>query len=132
MPEPRTITLTLPWPSEKLNPNRAKSLHWGMKGRAVSMYRDTCCIIALNAKNRGRLAPFAPPVLATVTFYVTDKRRRDIDNLDAMLKPLWDGIVDAGVLADDSAKELRHGESKLVLDRGGEKRVEVTLTEVGG
>lgn len=37
-----------------------------------------------------------------VTFVVPDNRRRDIDNLIGTVKPLLDGIVDAGLIVDDS------------------------------
>ena len=68
------------------------------------------------------------PVLATTTFYVKDERRRDIKNMEAALKPLWDGIVDAGILVDDDYKHLRHGESKVLV--GKERKVVVVLEEV--
>lgn len=37
-----------------------------------------------------------------ITFFLPDLRRRDWDNLVSSCKPLFDGIVDAGILADDS------------------------------
>lgn len=37
-----------------------------------------------------------------VRFILPDARRRDLDNLISTLKPLLDGIVDAGLIADDS------------------------------
>ncbi|WP_162786781.1 hypothetical protein [Janibacter anophelis] len=36
-----------------------------------------------------------------------DRRRRDEDNLFATLKPLADGLVDAGVVADDTPDLMR-------------------------
>ena len=125
---PRTITLRLPWPPRELSPNVARRLHWAKKAAAAKTYREQCGWEA-------RLSPSAllhptrrmltSPVLATTTFYVKDKIRRDIDNLMASIKPLWDGIVDAGILQDDSHKHLRHAEPQLVV--GDEKYVEVTL-----
>jgi Holliday junction resolvase RusA-like endonuclease len=41
-----------------------------------------------------------------VTFVVPDKRRRDLDNLVSSVKPQMDGIVDAGILRDDSLEVL--------------------------
>ncbi|MGP9619862.1 hypothetical protein [Corynebacterium sp. AOP34-BR1-29] len=32
-----------------------------------------------------------------------DRRRRDEDNLIATAKPLWDGLVDAGIVPDDTS-----------------------------
>jgi Holliday junction resolvase RusA-like endonuclease len=35
-------------------------------------------------------------------FYFKVNRRRDADNLAAMLKPYWDGLADAGIIKNDS------------------------------
>jgi Holliday junction resolvase RusA-like endonuclease len=66
-----------------------------------------------------------PPVTAQVTF-VCDNRRRDPDNHMAMLKPLWDALVEMGVLEDDSRDVLRildpkweRGEKKIVVELEG-------------
>ena len=128
---PRSITLTFPWPPKELSPNVARRLHWAKKASAVKEYRETCgweVIAQMGTDVFG--FPYTSPALATVTFHVKDKIRRDIGNLDASLKPLWDGIVDAGILADDDYRHLRHGESKVVVEPKGTKRVEVTLEEI--
>jgi len=62
----------------------------------------------------------------TITWRSSDKRKRDIDNLLAAMKGSIDGLVDAGVIEDDSAKELSYTlyyewgdsvkESETVLD----------------
>ena len=44
----------------------------------------------------------------TITWRSSDKRKRDIDNLLAAMKGSIDGLVDAGVIEDDSAKELSY------------------------
>ena len=141
----RTITLHFTWPPRELNPNamtktvvladgtrKRKAIPWWEKRAAVKAYREDCGWMAKTQVQPGQDIhtdrPFGAPVLATTTFYVDSKRKYDMRNLDAMLKPLWDGIVDAGILADDDYKHLRHAESKLVV--GKEKRVEVVLEEV--
>lgn len=70
---------------------------------------------------------FEAPVQAQVTFVVTDKRRRDSDNHMAMLKPMWDALVEMGVLEDDSHEALRIAEPKW--ERGPEKKVIVELIQ---
>jgi hypothetical protein len=64
---------------------------------------------------RGLITPvFSGPVRARVTVYwerylstgrygpvMTYRRSVDPDNLDAALKPLWDGLQDAGILGND-------------------------------
>ena len=53
-------------------------------------------------------------------------RRRDPDNHMAMLKPLWDALVEMGVLEDDSHDKLHiekpkweRGEKKIVVELEG-------------
>ena len=108
MPE---AVLDLPWPPADLNPNRARKLHWTVLHRAAKQYRGDCYVEAVNLRNlrfRARLSrSLPPPVTASVTFWMPDRRRRDLDNLLASLKPAWDGLVDAGLLVDDSADTLR-------------------------
>lgn len=102
------VALDLPWPPADLNPN--KRLHWADRRRATQQYRTDCFFVV---KARGGWLrrtkvpmPLPTPVSATVTFWMPDRRRRDLDNLLAAMKPAWDGLVDAGLLADDSADQL--------------------------
>ncbi len=44
----------------------------------------------------------------TITWRAKDKRTRDIDNLFAAMKGSIDGLVEAGVIVDDSAKHLSY------------------------
>ena len=44
----------------------------------------------------------------TITWRSKDKRKRDIDNLLSAMKGSIDGLVDAGVIEDDSAKQLSY------------------------
>ena len=119
----RTITLRLPWFPRELSPN--SRAHWAAKAKAAKAYREQCGWAVMQARNS-----FKSPVLATTTFHVDTKRRYDLDNLMASLKPLWDGLVDAGILQDDSTEHLRHAESKLVV--GSNRYISVTLEEVSG
>ena len=127
---PRSITLSFPWFPKELGAN-AKP-HRMAKARATKEYRFLCRMYTRaqtwRLKERVPIPSLKSPVLATTTFYVDSKRRYDMRNLDASLKPMWDGVVDAGIIADDDYKHLRHAESKLVV--GKEKRVEVMLEEV--
>ena len=106
------VSLDLPWPPAELNPNRARGLHWGARREASALYRRDCFLITRDMMNRAlRIkapvpSPLPTPVSATVTFWMPDRRRRDLDNLLAAMKPAWDGLVDAGLLADDNADQL--------------------------
>lgn len=45
-------------------------------------------------------------VSATFEFYFPDKRRRDLDNFGFAAKFVLDGLVNAGILTDDSYNEV--------------------------
>ncbi len=118
-----------PWPPKELSPNAR--VHWWRLGTARRDYKHDCGWIIRGANERGILfwpkMLIAPPVTAQVTF-VCDKRRRDPDNHMAMLKPLWDALVEMGVLEDDSHDKLRiltpkweRGEKKVIVELGESK-----------
>ena len=44
----------------------------------------------------------------TITFRASDKRRRDLDNLLSASKAYVDGLVAAGIIADDSSDNLSY------------------------
>ncbi len=127
------MTLTLPWIDSRLLPNR--KLHWTVKRRATSEARETAWAIATDWKHgidgrpcEKRIHTPLKGCTAVVTFHPPDRRRRDLDNLLRACKPFWDGIVDAGILEDDSCVQLisvRRGE----LDKAN-PRTEIEIEEV--
>ena len=119
----KPITITIPLPSRDLSPN--SRAHWGSKARIAAKYRESTKYFCLDAINRQRLpVPFAAVTVQPV-FYFRDKRRRDRDNAGAMLKAAYDGLVDAGLLADDET--LTPLVAELRIDKGN-PRVELTIT----
>ena len=112
------------WPPSALSPNAR--VHWRTLGKAKASYKDACgWTINLSGKNPMVKPRLKPPVTAQVTF-VCDKRRRDADNHMAMLKPLWDALVEMGVLEDDSHDKLKiltpkweRGEKLIIVELGG-------------
>jgi len=103
-----TISLFIPKPDEWINANQ--KLHWAVKNSRVQTWRDTACYLARQAK----LPQLALP--ASVNAYIIKDRgsRYDPNNLADTTKACIDGLVDAGVLPDDSWQELigpdhRHG-----------------------
>lgn len=72
-----------------------KKMHWATKNKLVKQWRTFAGLHA----NRWPALPHAD---ATLTWFVTDNRRRDEDNMVGLLKPLCDGLVDAGVVPDDT------------------------------
>ena len=108
-----------PWPPRALSPN--VSVNWRTLGKTKRDYKSDC---GWAIKATG-IFFLEPPVTAQVTF-VCDRRRRDPDNHMAMLKPLWDALVEMGVLEDDSHDKLKILDPKWEL---GKKKVIVELGE---
>lgn len=50
-----------------------------------------------------------------VTWWVNVKRKRDTDNLQPTLKPIYDGLVKAGIVPDDSPKFMDKPQPQIVL-----------------
>jgi Holliday junction resolvase RusA-like endonuclease len=67
--------------------------------------------------------------ISTVVWYAKTATHPDPDNALAMLKPYFDGLADAGVLAND--RNLAHNPIRFEKDKTN-PRVEVTITRVGG
>ena len=70
----------------------------------------------------------APPVLLTLTYVVPDRTRRDWDNYALIGKPVQDGLVKAGVLADDSFESLTAA-VRFRVERG-RRALEITVEPV--
>lgn len=108
------IKLTLPFPPRDLNPNSHVN-RW-VKAAAAKQYRYACKIEALQARDRKRIALKAP-VRAVVTIQC-GKRMLDKDNAIAAFKAGMDGIVESGLIPDDSPDVLQVDYRVI----GGEKR----------
>jgi Holliday junction resolvase RusA-like endonuclease len=56
-------------------------------------------------------------VIVHANFYHSTKRRRDEDNYQGMLKAAYDGLVDAGLVADDDSKHMSKQPPRFLLDK---------------
>ena len=92
-------------PLAMLNPNRIG--HYMVKHNAKQQAKNDIMAAVLQ---QGRLPEPMTDVIIKVDWFATDRRRRDIDNLIASMKPYIDGLVLAGVLVDDSATHVRYAE----------------------
>lgn len=65
---------------------------------------------ALRAEAATRARALGIPACGHITtrlhYRAPDRRRRDEDNLIATAKPLWDGLVDAGIVPDDTSEYM--------------------------
>ena len=84
-----TLQITLPWPPKELNPNARQ--HWTKLARAKKAYRAAC---AWQAKAQGARRMDVDCLHMTITFFLPDRRHRDMDNMLASIKAGLDGLAD--------------------------------------
>lgn len=116
MPDRRSdpVRVDLPLPPPELSPNAR--VHWRKRAEKSRRYRRAARWIAMEAQ--GGTPRNWSRAVARVTFTWPDARRRDADNAIASLKAAFDGLVDAGVVSDDSTAVLRRPEPEHRIDRG--------------
>lgn len=119
---PGPVVLTIPiYEHRKPFLNANERAHWARRRDVTEHYRTATCEAAKTAN--------VPPMLtAHITALVSfgDNRRRDVANVYPTIKACVDGLVDAGVLVDDSDKyvtgpDMRRDETgvrsiRLVVD----------------
>ena len=110
-------------PDRKLNPN--KRLHHMQLYAAKRAAKDESIALVLE---QGRPAVPYEKAHITITWVAKDKRRRDPDNLFASMKPYIDGLVDAELIADDSAKNVSY---TLRYERGDKDNTIIEVEDIG-
>ena len=113
------MRLTLPWPDSRLNPNAARRIHWRVQRQVAKGARSDAFYLAKASKVS---APATGSVPLAITFHAPDKRRRDMDNAIAAMKPQLDGLADA-MRVDDNRFRLsfawgepcKHGRIEIVI-----------------
>lgn len=95
-PAQRTWLLELPL-TKPLSMNDRQ--HWRAKARLVAYVRRITCLLAQQQQ-----IPSLTRIAVELHYAPRDTRRRDAINLAATLKPCEDGLVDAGVVPDDTAE----------------------------
>lgn len=118
---PAALVIILPLPPKALSPNARK--HWTGRAEEARTYRQHAWAMARVAlwpdaqPGAGvRKRPLRTPVLVDVIATYRIKRKRDEDNLTASLKPAFDGLVDAGLIPDDSSEYLRINSVTIRVD----------------
>jgi Holliday junction resolvase RusA-like endonuclease len=106
-------------PDRDLSPN--KRLHHMALYQAKLLAKEEAYLRVLEV---GRPRTILPRAHITITWVAKDRRRRDIDNLFASMKAYIDGLVAAGLIADDSADHVTYS---LRYERGTQ---EDTIIEI--
>lgn len=113
------ITFRQPCPLMSMN-DRA---HWSVRAREARQWRNATHIAARHAINTSApgFNPIPlPPSIVTVVLPVPDRRRRDPHNYFATVKPIIDGLVDAGLWPDDTPEWVTTAEPTLQVKPGWE------------
>ena len=108
-------------PDRRLNPN--KRHHWSVVAKAKRNARDHATALILE---QGKPAtPYAKAKIS-ILFIASDKRKRDVDNLFASMKPYVDGLVKT-IIEDDSAMHVTY---ELNYMRGKEENTIIEIEEL--
>jgi hypothetical protein len=115
-----TLTVEFDIPAKCLTMNQR--LHWAQKAKISRLWRDAAAEAArAHVLGGSRLARYVgelqqPPSLVTVHLPVKGNRRRDPHNWFPTIKPIIDGLVDAGFWPDDTPQWVRCTEPLLVVN----------------
>ena len=122
-----SLSLALPLPTKRLSPNHSVGSRGQRfaKARETKQYRTRAALEAMATGKR----PMWTRAVAQLTFYWPDKRRRDIRNAEHAMKAAYDGLVDAGIITDDSADVLTHLPTRFEVDRE-QPRVELEIRQI--
>ena len=104
--ETTTYIVTLPAGLPLLNANGR--VHWRTRARITKTLREAACVVA-----KEQCIPRLSRVEMTLVLHPHDKRPRDPHNWYPSFKAAIDGIVDAGVLADDNSRFLAGTRTEL-------------------
>jgi crossover junction endodeoxyribonuclease RusA len=121
-PAPQGSTvLTFGWPRPPLNANQR--LHWAQKAKLTRTIRE---ITKMTAQRDNLQA--ADQITVQLTWVVADKRRRDSDNVYPTFKAMCDGLVDAGIVPDDTPQYMDKRAPLIRHEPGGRPRLELEVT----
>ena len=107
-----SIVIVLPLPNKVLSANFTVGGIGGrmMRATATKKYRHMACEAVQNAQIES--LPWKK-VSVSASFYYKTKRRRDTDNAMYSLKSVYDGIVDAYVVPDDTSEYMKRNEPEF-------------------
>lgn len=110
-----TYTVALPWTAPPLSMNdRGVSAGAAFaKAKTIRGIRDDIAKLAAVAE----LPRAVGHATVTLHYRPRDNRRRDTDNLTATAKPIYDGLVDYGLVPDDVPQHM--AKSEPVIHRKG-------------
>ena len=118
--------VTTPWTKPPLSLNDRH--HWRARARITADIRHTTAVLA---KHSG-VPTGAAHATVTLHYRPRDNRRRDADNLLATAKACFDGLIDHGLVPDDTPDLMTKAMPVIhpaVRGAAGELWLEITTTE---
>lgn len=120
----RMWTVSLPAGMALMNAN--KRIHWSKRSALTKDIRTVAGWYVIEAE-----VPHLERAHVVVEYRPPDKRRRDVHNLFPSAKAAIDGVVDAGVLTDDSDAYLIGPDMRLgTVEKLGRLVLHITELEV--
>ena len=110
-------------PDSNLSPN--KRLHHMALYKARAAAKMDAMLLVLSQGQPSR--PYERAHI-TITWVAKDKRARDLDNLMSSMKGYIDGLVEAELIADDSAMHVSY---TLKYERGDKDNTIIGIEEIG-
>lgn len=100
--------------------------HWGVKSRLVKQVRGMTF-------DKTQHLPQMERCKVQLVWFVNDRRRRDTDNLYPTLKACCDGVVDAGVVPDDTPEFMDKPQPQIIYVPKEiiQAHVELHITDIG-
>ena len=109
----------LPWEKPPLTENQR--LHWRKKSALVKAIRSHVHWMTVRVPHFDRIR-------VDLEWVVTTRHRRDADNIVPTLKAICDGLVDAGIVDDDTPDFMDKQMPTLTYELGGRPRLVLTIT----
>jgi len=123
---PTTIKITIPGlPYTPLRSNYHKGNFWFTRAKWSAIAREEAFALG---KEQHLKEPITSCKIEEV-FTVPTKRRIDIEGLMGACKPWIDGLVDAGIIIDDSWKYVKRLSGRIVYEKGVEQ-TEIIITPI--
>lgn len=112
--------VAFPYPSPPITANQR--MHWAQKAKLTKRVRAETAI-----KCRDAHIPELGTCRVTLTWFVNTTHRRDADNIVPTLKAMCDGIVDAGIVTDDTPQLMDKLMPVITYQKGGVPRMELRI-----
>lgn len=116
--------IVLPFTRPPMTANGQRRAHWSQVRAAKRQVQDAVVWLA-RQQCIGRLGPST----VEVKWWAKDRRRRDADSLGPALKAVLDGLVEAGVFADDDSRTVVKTSMSIGFDPSN-PRIEILIEEL--